>query len=187
VISSSLGKTTNLNYFSRQGFGVTIAGEFSVAPNDCGLFLNGVNSTSANPDCSKYNEWASYNSSMKDGLSSIFQASADALGDWIFWTWKVSPSRHSHTLHPHWIDARVSDQPLPSWKNPSAAVVLPTWSTKRMDPKRSPHGPRQMCFPQRQHQPFPRKFPPMANGNSFIDPSFFEHPISLAASIDHSC
>jgi len=148
--------------------------------------LNGVNLTSANPDCSMYNDWANYNNSMKEAFSNIFQASADALGDWIFWTWKVSLSRRSDTLHPHWIDAWVSDWALPSWDNPSATMVLPTWSTKRMDPKRSPHGPRQMCFPSRQHQPLPRKFPSMANGNSVIHPSFFEHPISLAANIDHS-
>lgn len=96
---SSFGQNIENN---RQGFGVTIAGEFSVAPNDCGLFLNGVNSTSANPDCSTYNDWVNYNNSMKDGLLNTFQASADALGDWIFWTWKIGPSQAGTIQAPLW-------------------------------------------------------------------------------------
>lgn len=76
--------------FSRKNFGVTIGGEFAGSPNDCGLFLRGVNITSDNPECPEYDAWESYNSTMKAGIQNFIMASFDALGDWFFWTWKVS-------------------------------------------------------------------------------------------------
>jgi hypothetical protein len=77
-------------YRSRQSFGLVIGGEFSASPNDCGLFLNGVGETSANPQCPEYDAWQSYNSTMKQGIESFVMATYDSLQDWFFWTWKVT-------------------------------------------------------------------------------------------------
>jgi hypothetical protein len=80
---------------SRSNFGVTIAGEFSGSPNDCGLFLRGVNSTTTNPDCPIYNDWQSFNATMKEGAKNFVLASLDAFQDFFFWTWKIGPSLES--------------------------------------------------------------------------------------------
>jgi hypothetical protein len=75
---------------SRQNFGVSVAGEFSGSPNDCGLFLLGVTDTSLTPGCDTiYNDWASYSAAMKAGVQNFIEAQFDSLGDWFFWTWKV--------------------------------------------------------------------------------------------------
>lgn len=78
--------------YSRAGFGVTVAGEFSAALNDCGLFMIGVNVNSTNPECPIYENWENYNDTMKQGVLNEVLASMDALGDWFFWTWKVITS-----------------------------------------------------------------------------------------------
>ncbi|KAF9002759.1 glycoside hydrolase superfamily [Cyathus striatus] len=94
------GPSTNQ---SRTNFGVVFAGEFSASPNDCGLFLTGVNSTASTPDCGPYNDWQSYNDTMKAGIQNFVEASFDALGDWFFWTWKIAPSAASGQIEtPLW-------------------------------------------------------------------------------------
>ncbi|KDR69274.1 hypothetical protein GALMADRAFT_77525 [Galerina marginata CBS 339.88] len=87
---------------SRTQFGVTIAGEFSGTPNDCGLFVTGIGQTSSNPQCPEYNAWESFNSTMKEGLQNFIMASFDALGDWFFWTWKIGPSQAGRVEAPLW-------------------------------------------------------------------------------------
>ncbi|KAF9476407.1 glycoside hydrolase family 5 protein [Pholiota conissans] len=87
---------------SRQNFGVTIAGEFAGSPNDCGLFLRGVNVTSTNPLCSEFDAWESYNSTMKAGIQNFIMATFDAVGDWFFWTWKIAPSQAGRVEAPLW-------------------------------------------------------------------------------------
>lgn len=76
-------------YSSRANFGVTLAGEFAASPNDCGLFLLGVSTTSKNPVCPEYDPWESFNATMKLGIQNFVSAQMDAFGDWFFWTWKV--------------------------------------------------------------------------------------------------
>ena len=66
-----------------------IAGEFSAAPNDCGLFMVGVGVVSTHPQCPEYDDWPNYSDTMKAGLLNMVLATMDALGDWFFWTWKV--------------------------------------------------------------------------------------------------
>ena len=75
---------------SRNNFGVTFAGEFSNAINDCGLFIRGTQGgpSSAAP-CDIYNDWQNWNTTMKDGFKNFVMASMDALGDYFFWTWKI--------------------------------------------------------------------------------------------------
>ncbi|PPQ71289.1 hypothetical protein CVT26_011939 [Gymnopilus dilepis] len=87
---------------SRSNFGVTIAGEFSGDPNNCGLFLLGVGGQSNDPQCPEYDAWESYNSTMKQGLQNFIMASMDALGDWFFWTWKIGPSQAGRVEAPLW-------------------------------------------------------------------------------------
>ena len=76
---------------SRSAFGVTVAGEFSNGFNDCGLFVNGVaNGPSSAADCDLFTDASKWDQATKDGVKNFALASMDALGDWFFWTWKVS-------------------------------------------------------------------------------------------------
>ncbi|KAF9053337.1 glycoside hydrolase family 5 protein [Panaeolus papilionaceus] len=93
------GATTNT---SRSAFGVTMAGEMSASPNDCGLYMRGVNITSANPQCPEYDTWETWNTTMKAGIQNYVSASFDALGDWFFWTWKIAPSLAGRVETPLW-------------------------------------------------------------------------------------
>jgi hypothetical protein len=76
--------------FSRTTFGVTIAGEWSVALNDCGLFVTGVQATSSfTGGCTLWQDSSNWTDGMKAGLMQVALASMDSLRDWFFWTWKV--------------------------------------------------------------------------------------------------
>ncbi|KJA22085.1 glycoside hydrolase family 5 protein [Hypholoma sublateritium FD-334 SS-4] len=96
---NSWGASTNN---SRKNFGVTIGGEFAASPNDCGLYLLGVNITSKNPFCPEYDAWESFNGTMKAGIQNFVMATFDALGDWFFWTWKIAPSQAGRVETPLW-------------------------------------------------------------------------------------
>ena len=78
-----------LTQSSQKNFGVTISGEMAASPNDCGLFLRGAGSNSANSQCPYYDDWKRYNDTMKEGIQNFALASFDALQNWFFWTWKV--------------------------------------------------------------------------------------------------
>ena len=85
--------------FSRSAFGVTIAGEWSNALNDCGLFLLGVDlSPSYTGNCSDWQDSSNWTEGTKAGLMALASATMDALGDWFFWTWKVSTGSFSFIL-----------------------------------------------------------------------------------------
>lgn len=87
--------------FSRSGFGVTIAGEWSCGINDCGLYLLGVGvPPTYTGDCSVWQDSSNWTAGTKAGLMALASASMDALGDWFFWTWKVS----------------TGDFPFPCWR-----------------------------------------------------------------------
>ncbi|KAI0753525.1 glycoside hydrolase [Daedaleopsis nitida] len=83
---------------SRSTFGVTIAGEFSNAMNDCGLFVDGISPTGQpggaryGPDCDYWEDAAGWSDATKQGLLQFALASMDALGDFFFWTWKIGNS-----------------------------------------------------------------------------------------------
>jgi hypothetical protein len=77
--------------YSQSAFGVNIAGEYSNGFNDCGFWLRGTEQpTPLNPDCSLWNDYASWNDTVKQGLKNYALASMDALVYPFFWTWKVS-------------------------------------------------------------------------------------------------
>ncbi|KAH6901687.1 exo-beta-1,3-glucanase [Coprinopsis sp. MPI-PUGE-AT-0042] len=87
---------------TKSTIGLTIAGEFSSALNDCGLFIREVGIESEHPQCALYNAWEEWNDDMKSGLKSFVQASMDALGDWFFWTWKIGPASDGRITAPFW-------------------------------------------------------------------------------------
>jgi glucan 1,3-beta-glucosidase len=82
---------SNINN-SMSNFGLTIAGEFSNAVTDCGLWLNGVGLGTrydgtytgggdwpSQGSCTPWTDWQNYNSAMKKGLMNFALASMDAL------------------------------------------------------------------------------------------------------------
>ncbi|KAG8832008.1 hypothetical protein FRC17_002227 [Serendipita sp. 399] len=87
-------------------FGVITAGEWSVAVNDCGLFVNGVNQqlryTGAG-GCDPWNNWENWDQATKDGLKRFALSTMDALQNWFFWTWKIGPSATENAVRaPFW-------------------------------------------------------------------------------------
>ncbi|GAA5941415.1 glycoside hydrolase family 5 protein [Sporobolomyces koalae] len=92
---------------STNTFGLTIGGEWSLAINDCGKWLNNVgngqrydgtyyvpgNTTApafaAVGSCDEWNDWENWNSTVKGGLKLVAEAHMDALRHWFFWTWKT--------------------------------------------------------------------------------------------------
>lgn len=81
---------SNINT-SQTEFGVTVAGEFSNAINDCGLYVNGVGGGhSYGGDCGFWMDSSQWNETIVDGLHEFMLASMDSLQNWFFWTWKVS-------------------------------------------------------------------------------------------------
>ncbi|KAG9009474.1 hypothetical protein FRB94_014241 [Tulasnella sp. JGI-2019a] len=107
------GKSVNASWSS---FGVTTAGEWALAINDCGLWVNGVgdgtrwegtyagySGPTGDVPCSTWNDWASWDQTTKDSLKQFALSSMDALQNWFFWTWKVGNSTASGTVEaPFW-------------------------------------------------------------------------------------
>ncbi|KAG8905076.1 hypothetical protein FRB99_000724 [Tulasnella sp. 403] len=103
---------------SWSSFGVTTAGEWSLAINDCGLWVNGVNAgtrwegtlsgysgpTGGDPSgCQDWNNWQTWTPDIKTNLKGVALSSMDALQNWFFWTWKIGNSSISGTVEaPFW-------------------------------------------------------------------------------------
>jgi len=99
---------------SMGAFGLTTAGEFSNAVTDCGLWVNGVglgtryegNYTgggAAVGSCTPWNDFQSWNTTMKTDIMNFALASMDALQNWFFWTWKIGASSVSGVVEsPQW-------------------------------------------------------------------------------------
>ncbi|KAM0747725.1 glycoside hydrolase [Meredithblackwellia eburnea MCA 4105] len=104
---------TKVNISSQQ-FGLSIGGEWSLAINDCGKWLNNVGNgnrfdgtyytpgTNTIPyagfgagACDVWNNWPAYTAATKAGLQGVANAHIDALRHWFFWTWKTG---YSNTL-----------------------------------------------------------------------------------------
>lgn len=85
---------------SMGAFGMTVAGEFSLATNDCGLFVNGVGlgtryegtfaggPTTVTGNCSQWDNWEAWTDDTKNQLKEFALSSMDALQNWFFWNWK---------------------------------------------------------------------------------------------------
>lgn len=81
---------------SSTNFGITIAGEWSVAISDCGLWLDGVGSVPVYNQtvgsCVPLDDWRTWTPEYKSNISTLALASMDSLQNWIFWTWKIGNS-----------------------------------------------------------------------------------------------
>ncbi|CAE6445133.1 hypothetical protein ACGC1H_004946 [Rhizoctonia solani] len=91
---------------SQSTFGMTTAGEFSSAFNDCGFFLNGVNlgarydgtfrfyggPTAGAGACVKWMDSRLWSAAEKESIKQFALASFDAFQHYFFWTWKVGES-----------------------------------------------------------------------------------------------
>ncbi|EJT96816.1 glycoside hydrolase [Dacryopinax primogenitus] len=93
-------------------FGFSMAGEWSVAPNDCGLWVNGVGlgnrvegtypGSTAVGNCTTSDAWEEWDADYKAGLMGIALSSMDALQNWFFWTWKIGNSTAGRVEAPFW-------------------------------------------------------------------------------------
>lgn len=94
---------------SMTNFGLSYSGEFSLAVNDCGVYLNNVGNGarfdgtyiapgSTTPtfeavgDCTTWNDWPSWDQDRKEGLVQVAYAHMDATQNWFMWTWKIGNS-----------------------------------------------------------------------------------------------
>ncbi|KIJ51370.1 glycoside hydrolase family 5 protein [Sphaerobolus stellatus SS14] len=89
---------------SQTAFGLTLAGEFSNAVNDCGLYVRGVGGPAAyGGDCSFWEDATLWNSSTIDGLKKFAMSSMDSLQNYFFWTWKIGNSTTTNSVRaPLW-------------------------------------------------------------------------------------
>ncbi|KAG0149057.1 hypothetical protein CROQUDRAFT_669529 [Cronartium quercuum f. sp. fusiforme G11] len=102
-------------------FGFNFAGEYSLAINDCGQWINniGVGSrfdgtypSSTAPDttnfptvgsCTAWNDYSTWSPELKKNLIALADSSMDAMQNSFFWTWKISQSTRSHLIpNPLW-------------------------------------------------------------------------------------
>lgn len=71
-------------------FGVSLAGEFSLAVNDCGLYVNGVGvgtrwegtvgGDAVRGDCTEWKDWSGWTQQRKDDFKALALRSFDGLG-----------------------------------------------------------------------------------------------------------
>lgn len=82
---------------SSTNYGITVGGEWSLAVNNCGKWLNGVGSTptyesSGTGTCENWEEWMNWDADRKAGIAGYALANMDALQNWFFWTWRIANS-----------------------------------------------------------------------------------------------
>lgn len=100
------------------GFGFNFAGEYSLAINDCGQWINNIGAgtrfdgtypTPAAPDhtnfpavgsCAPWADYTTWSAATKNSLMALTDSSQDAMQNSFFWTWKISQSTRS-TLIPN--------------------------------------------------------------------------------------
>lgn len=88
---------------TRTAYGVTIAGEWSNAINDCGLFVRGTQMTSTfSGGCEQWSDSRNWTEGTKAGLMRLAMSTMDTSRDWFFWTWKVNPSNRGIVEAPLW-------------------------------------------------------------------------------------
>ncbi|CAO1635228.1 unnamed protein product [Sympodiomycopsis kandeliae] len=94
--------------------GAYLAGEWSLAINDCGQYLNNVGegtryegtypgSTQKYGDCEKWVNWQAYSQDTKDNMKKFALAQMNSLRNFFFWTWHIGYStRTNNTINPSW-------------------------------------------------------------------------------------
>jgi len=94
-------------------FGLTTAGEWSNAINDCGLWVNGVNLGTryegtydgypAIGSCTPWVDYQNWDADFKQSVEQWALASMSALQNYFFWTWKIGNSSVSGVVEsPQW-------------------------------------------------------------------------------------
>ncbi|ODN81033.1 hypothetical protein L202_03131 [Cryptococcus amylolentus CBS 6039] len=89
-------------------FGITIGGEWSNAINDCGHWLDGVDSTpqyesTGTGNCTFWEEWFNWSDATKESVKEYTMANMDALQNHFFWTWKIGNSTEKgYATSPMW-------------------------------------------------------------------------------------
>lgn len=94
-------------------FGLTTAGEWSHAINDCGLYLNAVGrgtryegtfeSTTRIGDCAQWDDYSTWSQDTKDALRGMSLSTMDALQNWFFWTWRIGETLQTGKVRaPFW-------------------------------------------------------------------------------------
>ncbi|MBW0491672.1 hypothetical protein O181_031387 [Austropuccinia psidii MF-1] len=101
-------------------FGVGVVGEFSLAINDCGLFVNNVGygerfegtfPTAAQPDaqyprlgsCTQWLDDSLWTADTKNAFADLAQTQQDVFGNSFFWTWKIGKSiKQNNIPNPMW-------------------------------------------------------------------------------------
>ncbi|KAH9819631.1 family 5 glycoside hydrolase [Melampsora americana] len=102
-------------------FGFNFAGEYSLAINDCGQWLNNIGSGSRfdgtypnvnTPDlvhfpavgsCATWNDYTTWSPALKQSLIALTDSSQDAMQNSFFWTWRISQSTKSKLIpNPLW-------------------------------------------------------------------------------------
>ncbi|KAH9464928.1 hypothetical protein MJO29_001403 [Puccinia striiformis f. sp. tritici] len=103
-----------------EGFGLSMSGEWSLALNDCGLYVNNVGwgqryegtwPNATRPDrrfpkvgsCDQWLDHRKWSDAQKKGFADTASASQDALINSFFWTWKIGNSlRQDFPPNPMW-------------------------------------------------------------------------------------
>ena len=90
-------------------FGLSFSGEWSLAINDCGSYINNVGNGprydgtyiapgttvpryKAAGTCQTWNDWQNWDSARKLAYQQVAYAHMDATQNWFFWTWKIGNS-----------------------------------------------------------------------------------------------
>ncbi|EGG10416.1 family 5 glycoside hydrolase [Melampsora larici-populina 98AG31] len=102
------------------GFGLNVGGEFSLAVNDCGLFVNNVGfgtryegtyPTPATADgqfkkmgtCESWLDHRQWSAATKEAFADLAQTTQDSMRNSFFWTWKIGKSlNQDNPPNPMW-------------------------------------------------------------------------------------
>lgn len=101
---------------SMSNFGMTAAGEWSNAINDCGLYLNGVGLGTRYEgtyeydgnwprmgSCADWLNYPSWDADRKEAVKQFAMSTMDALQNWFFWNWKIGNSTETGLVgSPSW-------------------------------------------------------------------------------------
>ncbi|CAG7853930.1 Probable glucan 1,3-beta-glucosidase D; AltName: Full=Exo-1,3-beta-glucanase D [Serendipita indica DSM 11827] len=98
---------------SLTNFGMTTAGEWSNAINDCGLYVNAVGrgtryegtfeTTAVTGSCDEWINYETWTQPTKDAFREFALSSMDALQNWFFWTWRIGESSATNkVMAPFW-------------------------------------------------------------------------------------
>ncbi|KIM27158.1 glycoside hydrolase family 5 protein [Serendipita vermifera MAFF 305830] len=101
--SAPCGRWSDMFGGAMSSYGITAAGEWSYAINDCGLYVNSVGQgtryegtfpgySGALGSCSRWNDYTTWTPAIKAGLRDVGASTMDALGDSFFWTWRIGES-----------------------------------------------------------------------------------------------